>query len=74
MPISQLSSFVSNHKTQLLSSVPKYKHEIPVPTTLDEVHRMLVDSTLPASSSTLNETKISSLNLDNTHIPNDPPK
>ena len=72
-PISQLSSLVSHHETQLLSSA-EYEAEIPIPTTPEDVRRMLVDSNLPESSSNLDESKIQLLNLDNTHHPDNPTK
>jgi hypothetical protein len=73
-PISQLSLLALNNKTTLLSSAPEYECEVPMPTTLEEVRHMLVDVNFPESSSNLDESNISSLSLDDTHIPNDPTK
>jgi hypothetical protein len=73
-PISQLSSLASNNETTLLSSAPDYEREEPVPTTPEDVRRMIVDVNLPESSSSLDESHISSLSLDDTHIPDDPTK
>jgi hypothetical protein len=73
-PISQLASLASNHETTLLSSAPDHEHEIPVPTTPDYVRAILVDVHLPATSSNPDEPHLSSLSLDDTHIPDDSTK
>ena len=70
-PLSQLSSSVISHETQLLTSAPEYEREIPIPTTPEEVRAVLKDRHLPASSSNPDEPPISSLNLNDTHNTDD---
>jgi hypothetical protein len=68
IPVPSLSS---NGEASLPPAVPNYECEVSLPPTPEDLGVMLVDTNLPKMSSNLNDNQISSLNLNDTHSPDD---
>jgi hypothetical protein len=65
-PISQIPSLPMNNKSTLLSATPDNKCLVSLPPILEGIGAMLVDINIGKSSSLINESYISLLNLDDT--------